>query len=74
MILLLLACQIVKEIDTSEPPLVVENHCAENGSLSIPEDAEWIILDGNSDTLFSLAEGVLAQEWQGNYGTYEFYE
>lgn len=73
MYLLLLACQADKETDTAEDTaiVVVEETCIEDAGGTIPDNAEWIILDGNSDTVFSLAEGVLSQEWQGTYGTYD---
>ena len=72
MYILLLGCQADKETDTSEETVVVEEEtCIEDGSNPIPDNAEWIILDGNSDTVFSLADDVLSQEWQGTYGTYD---
>lgn len=66
----LFACQSDKEVDTSTPPVIEEITCIEDASAPIPEEAEWLIIDGNSDTVFSLSDGVLAESWEGNYGTY----
>jgi hypothetical protein len=49
------------DIDTStESTQIEEPTCIEDGENPIPEEAEWIILDGNSDTLFALSDGVLS--------------
>ncbi len=59
-----------KEIDTSVE--TSDPVCEDNGSGALPSGAEWISLDGNSTSVFSLAqEGQLSTEWQGNHGIYD---
>ena len=45
--------------------------CADNASEEIAANAEWLILDGASEVTYSLAQGVLSNEWVGSYGTYD---
>jgi hypothetical protein len=44
--------------------------CEETGGDVIPADVEWMVFDGLSSDLFSLADGVLQSEWVGQEGTY----
>ena len=57
---------------TSEDTAIIPS-CLEDGNGIIPEEAEWIILDGNSTQVFALSDSpdVLASAWEGNYGTYD---
>lgn len=48
----------------------VADVCTESVSGSFPADTAFIILDGNSEALFSLADEVLSAEWAGQFDTY----
>ncbi|MEC7984684.1 MAG: CRTAC1 family protein [Myxococcota bacterium] len=66
----LLACGENEEKTTTQDT-GTEATCVESAAGELPSNAEWIILDGNSESIFSLSDGVLSGEWEGNYGTYD---
>ena len=46
--------------------------CSETGNGELPENIEWIVLDGNSDDIFHLGtENALTNAYAGSYGTYD---
>ena len=72
-LILWLGCReapVQEKPNTIEDSAVVPN-CLETGGGALPEDVEWIVLDGNSQSTFTLAQDVLSCNWNGNYGTYD---
>ncbi len=67
--------------DTGTPPTSTETTtsttatssttCPGAASPDIDPAAEWIVLDGLSDTTFSFADRVFDDAYQGTYGTYD---
>jgi len=53
------------EEDAGPPP------CVDDAEGSLPEDVEWVVLDGTSTELFSLMDGVLNAAAEGDFGTYD---
>ena len=71
-LLFFIACQQDKNTDTSIFDTAdVVPACIEDGDAALPQEVEWIILDGNSTNAFDLSQGVLSSAWEGSYGTYD---
>ena len=56
---------------TSVPDTASGDVCVETAVGTLPQNVDWIVLDGNSSELFSLSESVLSSAWEGSYGTYD---
>ena len=55
------------DIVTDLPP----SGCIETAGATLPDDVEWIVLDGQSDQLLSFALRPLNDAFEGQFGTYD---
>jgi hypothetical protein len=75
-LLLLIGCFTGEEKNPSDEDIPndtasTNDGCTETALGVLPEQSEWIIVDGNSNDLFSLSDGGLGTEWEGSYGVYD---
>ena len=74
MIVFFISCaQQSKPIESEIRDTAIDGpQCVETGQGEMPENVEWIVLDGNSEDIFHLGvENALTNEYQGNYGIYD---
>ena len=70
---LIVGCSQIEPTDSGLNTETTESTstCIESVSGTFDNNVEWVTFDGNSNSLFSLADNLLASEWVGQYGTYD---